>query len=351
MLLYLHIPFCDSKCHYCAFNSYTHLHHLKKRYMYAIMIELKEKLLHFGAGKKSIETLFIGGGTPSCIPAKAYAPFFTFLAPYLKEDAEITTEANPNSATRTWLEGMFQLGVNRVSFGVQSFHKEKLAFLNRNHTPTQAIEAIQNAHQIGFTNLSLDLIYGTSMDNHTLLEHDLEIASSLPINHLSAYSLTIEEHTPFSASPEVAIDDEERAFWFVREIEKRGFPAYEISNFGYPHSQHNKGYWEYKDYIGVGSGSVGFLKDRRFYSQSDVEAYIKNPTDTTTEHLNPQDIKQEKILLGLRSVVGFEKALLSDEELQRAQHLIEADKLSYHDRRFFNPNFFLADELTLYLLS
>jgi len=258
MLLYLHIPFCDSKCHYCAFNSYTHLHHLKETYMHAIMIQLEEEFARFHVSKNSIETLFIGGGTPSCVEAEAYKPFFDFIAPYLTKDAEITTEANPNSATKNWLEGMFDLGVNRVSFGVQSFNKEKLKFLNRNHTPQDAITAIQNAKEIGYKNISLDLIYGSDIDTKALLSHDIQSAFALPINHISAYSLTIEEGTKFFATPEVAYDDESQAFWLVKEIEKRGFSSYEISNFGTYQSQHNRGYWEYKDYMGIGAGAVGF---------------------------------------------------------------------------------------------
>jgi oxygen-independent coproporphyrinogen-3 oxidase len=351
MLLYLHIPFCDSKCHYCAFNSYTHLHHLKARYMEAIMIQLQTELQRFGVENEMIETLFIGGGTPSCIDATLFRPFFTTIKPYLQKNAEITTEANPNSATTKWLEEMFSLGVNRISFGVQSFNDKKLHFLNRSHTANHAIEAILQANKIGFQNISLDLIYGTTLDSKSLLKRDLEIAFSLPINHLSAYSLTIEEKTHFFTTPEVSNDDEEQAIWFTKEIEKRGFPAYEISNFGIYHSQHNRGYWEYKDYIGVGSGAVGFLKDRRFYTQNDIPSYIENPNNLTIEHLNNSAIKEEKILLGLRSVVGFEEELLNDDERQKAHHLLEADKLHYHDKRLYNHNFFLADELTLYLLS
>ena len=351
MLLYLHIPFCDSKCHYCAFNSYTHLHHLKESYMKAIMIQVKEEFKRFNVKEHAIQTLFIGGGTPSCVKPQEYQEFFKYITPYLAKNAEITTEANPNSATYTWLEGMFTLGVNRVSFGVQSFNSQKLQELNRNHTPTQAKEAVQNAFNIGFKNISLDLIYGTIFDNKALLEEDIKQAFSLPINHLSAYSLTIEEGTRFFETPSVAQDEESLAFWFVNEIQKQGFASYEISNFGSYHSQHNLGYWEYKDYIGVGSGAVGFLKNSRFYTQKDVHSYIEDPNAIMIEVLSHEDIKHEKILLGLRSIVGFYEGILEKEELEKSQYLVQEGKLTYHDRRFYNPNFFLADELTLYITS
>lgn len=319
--------------------------------MHAIMIQLEAELARFNVREKSIETLFVGGGTPSCVEPSAYKAFFDSLAPYLGDNAEITTEANPNSATFSWLEGMFALGVNRVSFGVQSFDEKKLRVLNRNHSPQDAINAVKNAKKIGFTNISLDLIYGNAIDTKALLEHDIDIAFSLPINHISAYSLTIEEGTKFFETPEVSKDDEASAFWFVQEIEKRGLPQYEISNFGTYQSKHNRGYWQYKDYIGVGSGAVGFLKDRRFYTQKDVHAYIENPCDITTEVLSQEDSKDEKMLLGLRSDVGFSEKLLTKEALKKAHHLVEVQKLSYHDSRFYNKNFFLADELTLYLTS
>jgi len=317
--------------------------------MDAIMIQLESEFQRFNVKVNSIETVFIGGGTPSCVDPEEYQPFFDFVTPFLTKEAEVTTEANPNSATHTWLKGMFDLGVNRVSFGVQSFNEEKLTRLNRNHTPTDALSAIQNAKKIGFKNLSLDLIYGTDIDSKELLTYDIETAFSLPINHISAYSLTIEEGTKFFETPEVSKDDETIAFWFVNEIKKRGFASYEISNFGTYQSKHNKGYWEYKDYLGIGSGAVGFLKDKRFYTQNDVHAYIENPLNISEEALSQEDIKHEKILLGLRSTVGFCKELLSDAELTKVQHLIEEKKITYHDKRYYNSNFFLADELTLYI--
>ncbi len=319
--------------------------------MKAIMIQVKEEFKRFAVTENSIQTLFIGGGTPSCVESALYQPFFDFITPYLIQGAEITTEANPNSATQTWLKGMFTLGVNRVSFGVQSFNAQKLQALNRNHTPDQAKEAVQNASTIGFKNISLDLIYGTAFDSKTLLKEDIQSAFTLPINHLSAYSLTIEEGTKFFETPTVAKDEESLAFWFVEEIEKQGLPQYEISNFGKYQSKHNLGYWQYQDYIGVGSGAVGFLTNRRFYTQKDVHRYIQEPNAIMIEELSHEDIKHEKILLGLRSNVGFCEKILEEGEVEKSMHLVEVGKLLYHDRRFSNPNFFLADELTLYITS
>ena len=318
--------------------------------MLAIMTQIQEEFIRFKVAKKSISTLFIGGGTPSCIAPSAYAKFFDFVLPYMKEGAEITSEANPNSADKSWLEGMLALGVNRISFGVQSFDAEKLHFLNRAHTATQAKEAIMMAKELGFSHISLDLIYGTALDTKALLEKDITSTFSLPIDHLSAYALTLEENTPFFKKPELAVDDESLAFWLVERIKEK-FPQYEISNFGTNPSLHNLGYWQYKNYIGVGSGAIGFLNDRRFYTQHDVQAYIQNPLDIKHEALSEEDIKSEKILLGLRSKVGFAQSILTKNELENAQYLVEAKKLRHHDKHFYNDNFFLADELTLFILS
>ena len=351
MLLYLHIPFCDSKCHYCAFNSYVDKFELKAQYMRAILKQLEFELKRFNVTACSIETLFIGGGTPSTINPNLYQPFFDILKPYLKKNAEITSEANPNSADKSWLKGMRDLGVNRISFGVQSFNDEKLKMLGRNHTSTMAKNSIDSAYDIGFENISLDLIYGTYLDNKNLLDSDLATAYSLPINHLSAYSLSIEEKTVFFNTNNVQNDDENLAFYIAEVLEKNGFLQYEISNFGVKKSKHNLGYWQYKDYIGVGSGAVGFLKNRRFYTQNEIETYIKNPLDIKEEILDKEAIKSEKILLGSRSIVGFSKDILNNKELENAMYLVDEKKLILEYNRFFNTNYFLSDEIALYILE
>ncbi len=319
--------------------------------MRAILKQLEHELIRFKIKKESIQTLFIGGGTPSTVEPDLYKPFFTSLKPYLQKDAEITTEANPNSATSKWLKGMRELGVNRISFGVQSFDDNKLKILGRNHTSHLAIEAVKEAYKIGFKNISIDLIYGTSVDDKNLLANDLKIAFSLPINHLSAYSLTIEEKTLFFNTPQMQNDDENLAYWFVKEIQKRGLPQYEISNFGTYKSKHNLGYWQYKNYIGIGSGAVGFFKERRFYTQSRVESYIENPIDIKEEILNNEAIKSEKILLGLRSIVGVCKDILQTKQYENGQILVKEKKLTFKNGRFFNPNYFLSDEIALYILG
>ena len=351
MLLYIHIPFCDSKCAYCSFNSYVDKFALREAYMQALQRQLAFELKRFDVTPGAIETLFIGGGTPSTVAPGLYGPIFAMLSPYLAENAEITSEANPNSATAEWLSGMRALGVNRISFGVQSFNDEKLRLLARAHRASDAVAAVNNAVAAGFEHISIDLIYAAAGDTKELLESDLDQAFSLPIDHLSAYALTIEEGTPFAATPEVATERLELTTWFLDEIRKRGFEQYEISNFGRYRSRHNLGYWQYKDYIGLGCGAVGFLKEKRFYPQSSVEAYIADPLDIREEPLDDEAVKTEKLFLGLRSIVGVDDAILDEQERRRARILVDEEKLLFEKGRYYNPDYLLSDELALYIMG
>lgn len=319
--------------------------------MLALQTQLTYELKRFDAKEKSIHTLFIGGGTPSTVSPELYEPIFKLLKPYFAPNIEMTSEANPNSASYEWLLGMYKLGINRISFGVQSFNEEKLKLLNRAHSPKQAKEAIINAAQIGFKNLSLDLIYATLGDTKELLTHDLETAFSLPINHLSAYALTIEEGTPFEKKPHMSKEKLSLTSWLFKEIKKRGFSQYEISNFGTYQSKHNLGYWLYEDYIGAGSGAVGKLATQRFYPTANLEEYIKNPLNIQVESLTPEDKKLEQFFLGLRSCIGIKKEIMSQEELKRAQLLVDEKKLKFEQNTFYNSNYLLSDEIALFLSS
>jgi len=319
--------------------------------MQALHTQLKHELNRFDAKENSIETLFIGGGTPSTVSPELYKDIFELLQPYLRHDAEITSEVNPNSATQKWLQGMYELGVNRLSFGVQSFNEKKLKLLNRAHSATQAKEAILNADKIGYKNISLDLIYATLGDTKELLEYDLNEAFSLPINHISAYALTIEDGTLFEKKPQMSKERLTLTNWLFNEIKKRGFKQYEISNFGSYKSTHNQGYWLYKDYIGAGSGAVGKLGSTRYYPNISIEEYIKNPLNIREEQLEVEDIKIEKIFLALRCDIGLKSSLLNKEESIRAEILVKEKKLTKVDDTFYNLEYLLADEIALFISS
>jgi oxygen-independent coproporphyrinogen-3 oxidase len=322
--------------------------HLKEKYMKALEVQLDFELKRFQAIKKSIKTIFIGGGTPSTVEPQLYKNIFNILKPFLDDNIEITSEANPNSATKKWLSGMFKLGVNRISFGVQSFDTKKLKLLNRSHSKEDAIDSINNAKEIGFQNLSLDLIYATLGDSKELLQNDLKEAFKLPINHLSAYALTIEEGTLFESIPHMSKETLALTEWFFTQI-KQKFEQYEISNFGSYKSKHNLGYWKYEDYIGLGSGAVGKLDLKRFYPETNLEKYIQNPLDIRVENLSEEDKKIEQLFLGLRSSIGIDKNILNKSELKNTLILVKEKKLILLDGTFYNTNYLLADEITLFI--
>jgi len=319
--------------------------------MDALYLQIKYELERFNATPKCITSMFIGGGTPSTVEAKLYAKTFELLKPYFIDNIEITTEANPNSASSDWLKGMFNLGCTRVSFGVQSFNDTKLKFLGREHTSIQAIKAVNSAKEIGFKHISLDLMYATKVDTKEIIGQDIQTAFSLPIDHISAYALTIEENTLFELHPEAAKEKLELSNFFINSIKERGFTQYEISNFGTYQCQHNIGYWKLTDYIGAGSGAVGMLKNERFYPTTDIENYIKNPLDIRVESLSQEDLKTEKVLLGLRSNVGVDLSILSKTELKQVEFLNNENKVITKDGRIFNTNYLLSDEIALFILS
>ncbi len=353
MLLYIHIPFCDSKCYYCAFNSYTYLHHLKNDFVQALCKQLEFELKNLP--KNLIETVFIGGGTPSTLDFEHFEKIFKLLNPYLTTTKEITCEANPNSANKKWLDKVNNLGINRISFGVQSFDDKKLKFLGRNHNKKTAIKAIQNAKEVGFEHINCDIIYDTILDTKKLIDSDLNIIKDLPIDHISAYSLTLEDGTKFYNKPKVKVDDENMAKYLFKRLNKMGFEQYEISNFAKnknSKSKHNLGYWKYKEYLGVGAGAVGCNGQKRLYTQKDVNMYIDNPLIYShIETLSAEDIKVEKVLLGLRCEIGVDKKVLNDKELKQVFKLEKFGKLKQTKDKFYANDFLLADELALYILE
>ncbi len=317
--------------------------------MDSLYIQLEYELQRFDAQENSVTSVFIGGGTPSTVAPELYQKLFSRLAFFLKDGAEITTEANPNSASTIWLKGMKELGCTRVSFGVQSFNDTKLKFLGREHSSTQAIEAIRSAKDLGFEHISLDLIYATKMDTKAILQKDIDIAFSLPIDHISAYALSIEENTLFHAHPEVANEKLELSIFFMESIKAKGFEQYEISNFGKYRCQHNIGYWQLEDYMGVGSGAVGMLKDKRFYPTTDIESYIKDPLDISVEELSEEELKSEKIFLGLRSCVGIDINDLASSEKKQVDLLLSENKVVRIKNKIYNPDFLLSDEIALFI--
>ena len=249
---------------------------------------------------------------------------------------------------------MFDLGVNRISFGVQSFDDEKLNFLNRSHSKLQAIDAINNAKKVGFSRINCDIIYDTALDTKELIDNDLEIIKTLPIDHISAYSLTIEEGTSFYNKNNVRIENINMANHIFTSLQSLGYEQYEISNFAKSKEsqcKHNIGYWQYKQYLGVGAGAMGTIGFQRLYNQKGVQEYIKDQSFVDIENLSQDDIDIEITLLGLRSNVGLDLNQYNQTQLSKIDHLIENKNLTKIANRVFSNDFMLADELALYIME
>ena len=340
------MPFCESKCPYCAFGSSDDEFKKVSAYFKALCLDLNFQLK--SQNVKEISTIFFGGGTPSAVNAKLYDEIFSILAPLCTPETEITLEANPNSANLAWLKHVKNLGANRISFGAQSFFEDKLKFLGRIHSKEQIFKAVENAHAAGFKSINLDLIYDTKFDTKKRLLAEVENLKSLAITHLSAYSLTLEENTPFSGKKSYKKDSDTLAKFMIEQIQGAGFRQYEISNFG-EICKHNLGYWQGKNYLGVGAFSVGFMDSTRYYAKNSIDAYITQPTHREREILSQSELAREHIFLGLRSIVGVEAGRLNEAQKKRANLLVENEKLLFKNDKFYNPNFLLSDEIALFI--
>lgn len=350
MLLYTHIPFCESKCPYCAFGSLVGKENQAKNYFRSTIDDFKAQILKFGVQKNSIDSVFFGGGTPSAIDANLYEELFFEISPFLVSGCEITSEANPNSASEKWLKKMKNFGVNRISFGTQSFFEDKLKFLGRIHDSKQVYKAVENAKTVGFENINIDLIYGTKFDTKKRLIKEVENIANLGVSHVSAYSLTLEEKTPFYGKTNYKKDSPILAKFMIKEIENIGLKQYEISNFGRI-CKHNLGYWQGENYLAIGAYAVGFMKNVRFYGNENLSQYIKNPISKQTEFLSKDELQTERIFLGARSIVGIDALDLTPLQLQKAEILRKARKLNFKNGRYQVKNFLLADEISLFIIG
>lgn len=311
----------------------------KKQYLKALQIDLKEQNLF------DIESVYIGGGTPNVLEAKDYENIFKLLPSCV----ESTMELNPNASNIDTLKEFKALGINRFSIGIQSFIDEKLRLLERIHDTKTAIRFVENAIKCD-VKVSIDLIYDTKLDSKDSLKYELELASSLGIGHISCYALSIDKDSRFYAKHKNPTRESSLCYELKEILDNLGFYQYEVSNYAKTHkSEHNLGYWAYKDYIGVGLSAVGKIGNKRYYKQNDFKSYIANPTFRDIELLSNNDIRLEQIFLGARSEIGIKKELIKNKE--RLEILLNEKKCSIKNGRILINNYFLADEIALWLDS
>lgn len=316
--IYIHIPFCRSKCDYCDFYSLAGRDDRMDQYQKALLSHIKETAPL--AQDFPVDTIYIGGGTPSYYGAKRLKELLGVIRKLYKveKDAEVTVECNPDSVDVKSLKILRKAGVNRLSMGMQSANACELERIHRIHTPQQVNEAATAARKAGFTNLSLDLIYGLPGQTMDSWKATVEHALSLIPQHLSCYGLKVEEGTPLAArvaQGEVLPDDDQQAdlyLWTVGRLERAGYPQYEISNFAKPGfaSRHNLRYWLTQPYIGFGPGAHSDFGGRRYSFVRDLDAYIRGVLQggdiiDESEIIPKRERCGEYLMLRLRTVQGI----------------------------------------------
>jgi oxygen-independent coproporphyrinogen-3 oxidase len=312
--LYIHIPFCRKKCIYCDFYSIGYNSSLAQDYINALVGELNAH------AEKKFSTIYIGGGTPSILDLKVLQQLFGALKNNIAQTCEFTVEANPESLTEEKLKFFFDKGVNRLSIGAQSFNPAKLKRLCRIHNEKDAFEKFALASKAGFKNISCDLIFGVWGETLTAWHKDLATALSLPVTHISAYSLSCEDATPLFREVDAGrvgmMSEEEQAQFFsfaMHALPEVGFKQYEVSNFARDgfECQHNMRYWRNESYLGLGASACGYLDGMRYKNIANVKNYIKcvkkgNERFEYTETLTARERAHETAALKIRVAEGID---------------------------------------------
>jgi oxygen-independent coproporphyrinogen-3 oxidase len=328
--LYVHIPFCTAKCGYCDFNSYAGQDHLVPSYAQALVHEAQ--LWRSATAGRPVTTIFFGGGTPSLVPVEEIARIMEGLRSSLEiaPDAEVTLEANPGSLDEPYLRELLDIGFNRLSVGVQSFHDDELRALDRLHSADDARAAFSAARAAGFTNVNLDLIFGLPEQPMERWQQSVEEALALAPEHLSLYALTVEEGTPLARAvargrtPAPDQDSQADQYeWTQDRLASAGYEHYEISNWARPghRCRQNLTYWECREYLGLGAGAHSYLNGVRFANAALPGQYLSAVDESWTaaqegdgqtamrqvvsgETITPELAMSDTLILGLRLIEG-----------------------------------------------
>ena len=322
--LYIHIPFCVKKCAYCDFLSGPASNQQIEEYVQALIEEIR--YYKEFVKKYEVSTVFWGGGTPSLLTGEQMKALMETLGQtfFIRQNAEITMEANPGTVTVEKLLACQKAGINRISFGLQSVNNEELKMLGRIHTYEEFLESYEAARKAGFQNINVDLISAIPKQTVSSWEQTLQTIISLQPEHISAYSLIVEEGTTFAklygegCKLEHLLpteEDERRMYERTEELlREAGYHRYEISNYakeGYE-CQHNLGYWERKEYLGLGLGASSLIEETRFHNTDEMEEYLRDASNPILlrrgqEKLDRQEQMEEFVFLGLRKIRGIQE--------------------------------------------
>ena len=344
--IYIHIPFCKQACHYCNFHFATSLQ-FKDPLIAALIKEIKMAPIFSadaGAADNIIQTIYLGGGTPSIISIADLVNIFAALCQkfMIAADAEITLEANPDDINAAALAEWKSIGINRLSVGIQSFVDEELVWMNRAHTATESINCIDEIRASGFDNFSIDLIYGSPLLSNKEWERNVSIAIEKRIPHIAAYALTIEPKTPLDKMirlhKKAAVDADKQAEQFLLLMQwmgKAGYEHYEISNFALPgnRSRHNSSYWQGKKYYGFGPSAHSFDGQKRQWNIANNAQYIQSIQNDIipceAEILTPTQQLNEYIMTSLRTMEGLDVAFVAGKFAGNFREQIEIASLKW----------------------
>ena len=335
--IYVHIPFCYSRCSYCGFFSTTELSQ-RSIYVDAVLKEYELRGSYLPLGER-IRTIYLGGGTPSQLGNNDLARLLRALP--VAEAEEVTIEANPSDMTEAKLRAWQQMGINRLSIGVQSFDEGMLVFLNRRHGSKQAKKVIRLAQELGYTNISIDLMYALPYQTMELWKEDIETALSFGVQHISTYCLSYEQGTPLWRLREKGVlreaDDDlanEMYAYLCKRLQAAGYIHYEVSNFALPgyESKHNSSYWDDTPYLGLGAGAHSYDGSSRQWNVANLGKYLRDIMNGKVpfkrERLTDTQKYNEQVMLGLRTNKGIPA---TDELLRKAQPYIASGKLRHAD--------------------
>nr|WP_297279678.1 radical SAM family heme chaperone HemW [uncultured Butyricicoccus sp.] len=310
--LYIHVPFCASKCRYCDFYSFAGDTAQMEHFVQAIDRQA-ERFAPMLAGRTA-DTVYFGGGTPSLLGGERLSKLLQMLSNRfsIAPHAEITVECNPDSMDTDLLHVLRKARVNRLSIGVQSAHDAELRLLGRRHTFAQACTAVRNAQQTGFDNISVDLMYGLPGQSEQMLFQSVDALLALHPQHLSCYSLKLEPGTPMGQEQPVLPDDDAQADWYLSLCERltqAGYLHYEISNWAKPgfYSRHNSRYWTLSDYLGLGPGAHSYLNGKRFAYRPSLTDFCDCPQPVQEELVAGFAPHAEYIMLRLRTADGIDR--------------------------------------------
>ena len=318
--IYIHIPFCKQKCYYCDFISYSNKSQLIEEYIESMSKEIQDWKNNTNTKKYKISTIYIGGGTPSYIKEKHIMLILNNLKEFIDSQVEITIEVNPGTVTKEKLQEYKEAGVNRLSIGLQETHDELLKLIGRIHNFNEFEETYKWAKNVGFENINVDLMIGLPNQTIDHIKENLEKVIKLEPNHISVYSMILEENTVLEKQVSKGIltlpeEEQERAmYWYVKNtLELTGYNQYEVSNFAKKgrESKHNLNCWEQEEYRGFGIAAHSYIEGIRFSNTDSIEEYIKNIKENKVnknmqihEVQEKEEMQKEYMLLGLRKLEG-----------------------------------------------